>query len=592
VFKAWRERSVAWAALVLISALILAVLAFLQYRWISDLSVADLERSQVSLETAVGQFVQEFYTELQHVCLVFRPEPGLVQQREWEYFVDRYGDWTRTARNPQLVAGLFIWDAASVGGPGLLQLDQEKMRLEPVDWPARMRPLIPRAEAAAKEERRFNQGNSRLFAWTINERVPALLRSLVRFTPASSAGEGAAPHVVGYLIIELRREYLRGQFLRELVARHFGGRGGLAYRVEITDPGSVDGYLYRSDTAQPPLTREKAEVSVRLVGPALPELARLSVAAESSLTPPLGQNIRPQAPRGASLVLPDETEQGWVLLVEPKRGSLASIAASLKRRNLVLSLGVLLLLAISMGLVILFTQRSQRLARLQLNFVAGVSHELRTPLAVICSAADNLADGVIDASASVKEYGQLIRNEGRRLGTMVEQILRFSAGPGTRREIHPVSVSEVIDAALAEAASSIDSAGFMVERKVDPELPRALTDKEALRQCLQNLISNALRYGSGGQWMCVRAMVATEAAGPEIQVSVEDRGPGIPPGELSQIFEPFFRGEFARSMQTHGTGLGLSLTRQIIEAIGGKVTVASTPGRGSAFTLHLPIAWP
>jgi signal transduction histidine kinase len=175
---------------------------------------------------------------------------------------------------------------------------------------------------------------------------------------------------------------------------------------------------------------------------------------------------------------------------------------------------------------------------------------------------------------------------------MVEQILLFTAGPGRRYQLRPVDVGAVVSASLAEAASIIESAGFRVEQKADPAMPQALADEMALKQCLHNLIGNAVKYGDDGRWMGVRAMVATEAAGPEIQITVEDHGPGIDAGELEQIFEPFYRGRGAYSKQTHGTGLGLSLTKQIIEAIGGKITVTSAAGRGSAFTLHLPIAWP
>ncbi|MFB3776784.1 MAG: sensor histidine kinase [Bryobacteraceae bacterium] len=568
--RSLRTRSAAWVALVLVSAIILAFLAALQYRWISELSAAYLERGQASLETAVGQFLQDFHTELQQVCLEFRPEPAQAGRGDWLYLAYRYGEWQRTARRHKLVAGLFIWGPVSGGSPRLLSLSHSEMRLKSAPWPVALEPLRPRFD---------RMKNSRLLAWTISERIPALIRPLVRYSAPPGAREGAPPEVVGYLILELSREYIRSELLRELVARHFGGRGGLAYRVDIADPASADGFLYRSDATRPALTPATAAAAVRLIGPPLSEAA-------SQL------DIGPQPPRGASLVLPEDDATGWLLLVEPRQGSLAGIAAALRRRDLALSLGVLLLLAVSMGLIILFTYRYQRLARLQLDFVAGVSHELRTPLAVICSAADNLADGVVGSSAAVMDYGQLIRNEGRRLEAMVEQILRFSAAPGSRYEVRPVWVGEIIDAVVEEFRSSIGAAGFLVETKVDPELPQARTDPAVLRQCLQNLISNALKYGTDGKWMSIRAMVATEAQGPEIQVTVEDRGRGIPPGEQEQIFEPFYRGEYARTAQTHGTGLGLSLTKRIVEAVGGRVSVISTPGRGSAFTLHLPIAWP
>ena len=107
-------------------------------------------------------------------------------------------------------------------------------------------------------------------------------------------------------------------------------------------------------------------------------------------------------------------------------GSLEAAVSSQRRRNLAISSSVLGLLGASMGLLVLATRRAQRLARQQMEFVAAVSHELRTPLAVIRSAAENLADGVVHDEAQIRRYGELMRTEGRRLTDMVEQILEFA----------------------------------------------------------------------------------------------------------------------------------------------------------------------
>src|SRR5262249_19880877 len=102
----------------------------------------------------------------------------------------------------------------------------------------------------------------------------------------------------------------------------------------------------------------------------------------------------------------------WQLLVKHRAGSLEAAVMQVRRRNLMLSFGILLLLGVSMFLILLSARRAQRLAKQQMEFVAGVSHELRTPLAVICSAGENLADGVIGDQLQVKRYGELIRSEG------------------------------------------------------------------------------------------------------------------------------------------------------------------------------------
>src|SRR5204862_5942173 len=124
-------------------------------------------------------------------------------------------------------------------------------------------------------------------------------------------------------------------------------------------------------------------------------------------------------------------DQGaWIVRARHREGSLDAIVTRSRRRNMAISLGVLGLLGASFLLVIASAQRQRRLARQQMEFVAAVSHELRTPLAVIRSAGENLADGVVADSAQMKRYGALIETEGRRLGDMVERVLQF-AGIGS-----------------------------------------------------------------------------------------------------------------------------------------------------------------
>jgi signal transduction histidine kinase len=259
---------------------------------------------------------------------------------------------------------------------------------------------------------------------------------------------------------------------------------------------------------------------------------------------------------------------------------------------LLLGFGVLLLLAASMALVLVWTQRVRRLAKMQMDFVTGVSHELRTPVSVISSAAENLADGVVESKPQVKQYGTLIRNETQRLAAMIEQVLLFAATRNDKRHYqpHPVAVAETIDSAVADLAHLTTANGFTVEKQVAPDLPPVMADPKALGRCLQNLMTNALKYGVGGRWMGIRAHPGSGPEAGEVLITVQDRGQGIEPGEIPHIFEPFYRGNAARASQKHGTGLGLSLAKEAAEAMGGRLTVTSHPGEGSAFTLHFPAA--
>ena len=128
-----------------------------------------------------------------------------------------------------------------------------------------------------------------------------------------------------------------------------------------------------------------------------------------------------------------------------------------------------------------------------------------------------------------------------------------------------------------------------MEQQIEPNLPRIVGDLPALSQCVQNLITNALKYGSEQKWIGIQARLTEHGlSGKEVQISVSDRGIGIAPEELRHIFEPFYRSPTVTAAQIHGTGLGLPLARSIAEAMKGELTVRSVPGRGSTFTLHLP----
>ena len=237
-----------------------------------------------------------------------------------------------------------------------------------------------------------------------------------------------------------------------------------------------------------------------------------------------------------------------------------------------------------------------QLAKLQMDFVASVSHELRTPLAVISSAADNIADGVVDGKDNLKKYGSVIQNQSRQITDLVNQILQFASMKDQARTyvLRTVEVSRLIESVVENTAELVQASGFVLERQIEPALPPIQGDLVALSQCLQNLIVNAVKYSGESRWIGLRAFLAEaeDRRRKEIRISVEDRGIGIQPSEIPQIFHPFYRSPSVRSAQIHGTGLGLPLASSIAEAMGGSLSVVSEPEVGSVFTLHLPVAAP
>jgi signal transduction histidine kinase len=276
------------------------------------------------------------------------------------------------------------------------------------------------------------------------------------------------------------------------------------------------------------------------------------------------------------------------VIAQHRQGSLEMAVARLHERNLAVSFGIFALLAITLALIVITTQRARKLARMQMDFVAGVSHELRTPLTAILLAAKNLEDGVVGTSR-LTAYGVAIKNQAAQLAGLVDEILLFSETDSGHHvyKIEAMNVALGIQNTIESLAPLIDSSGFTVEEDVASDLPLALGDSAAFSQCLQNLITNSLKYGGVKKWTGVRAFASENSGKKEVCVSVEDRGMGIGSRDLKQIFEPFYRTPEAVAAQIHGNGLGLPLTRTMMEAMRGRITVSSQPGKGSTFTLHL-----
>jgi two-component system sensor histidine kinase SenX3 len=193
------------------------------------------------------------------------------------------------------------------------------------------------------------------------------------------------------------------------------------------------------------------------------------------------------------------------------------------------------------------------------------------------------------------EYGQVIGQQSRQLGTLVERILLFASrtSGAPRPALQRLAVSEAIDATLSTIAELTGGAAFTVERDVQPDLPAVMGDPTALAQCIENLLTNAVKYAGTERWIGVRAYAERTSSGTvDVCVDVADRGLGIPAADRERIFEPFYRGPAAIAAQIHGTGLGLALARSMAEMMSGRITVISQPGRGSTFTLRLPAAAP
>ena len=279
-------------------------------------------------------------------------------------------------------------------------------------------------------------------------------------------------------------------------------------------------------------------------------------------------------------------EQGrWILAATRTAGSLDAVVEASRRRNLAVSLAPLLLIAGAGFALLRYTRRAKQLADAQLQFVAGVSHELKTPLTVIHAAGHNLLNGVVKDEAQRENYARAIVKHSGQLTEMVDQLLSYSAVRHGRAPapVGPVSLAEVLSDAIEFAALELEENQRTVDLDIPPTLPLVEGEASALRRVFWNLFGNSIRHGRG------EILVTASEKGSVVEVRVVDAGPGIPPDEISRVFEPFFRGSQARTGRMRGAGLGLSLVKETVEGMGGSVAVEGKAGGGTAVIVCLKV---
>lgn len=263
----------------------------------------------------------------------------------------------------------------------------------------------------------------------------------------------------------------------------------------------------------------------------------------------------------------------------------ASIA---EQRRFLVWTGVLTTLAILLisGTAGLALNRQFALNELKNTSVATVAHELRTPLASMRMLVDTLREGRVRSEEQRREYLELIAAENERLSRLAENFLTFSRLDRGVQPLHLEAVAprEAADKAVGAMRARLEGVEFTFD--VPEDLPAVRADRDALAQVLGNLLDNALKYTGEEKSIALRA----RAEGRTAVFSVEDNGIGLTPAECGAIFRPFFQVDQRLSRSREGCGLGLAIVRRIVDAHGGEISVASAPGKGSVFTVKLPLA--
>jgi len=618
----------------------------LLYGWINRASVADREQQVEFLRAAMRSFRGEFVAPLLEIRATFRPVPRAASAAAMDdYLAGFYSQWRNNDANGELVSTLSVATLDAGGKFQFRTLDAGSGKFKQAPWPPSLEAFRPRFERInTRQAGHVFLYRANGFPFAVDGKRPVIVVPLLEsgglsrgfgpwFGAHGAAGlpppsaaliqreeRGRAPRqrggrqlpappmsfpipgrLRGWCFLELNLNYLQQHVLPSLVERSFSGAGLASYRVAVL-AGNPPEVVFSSEPGLGPSSLSSPDGEAVLVGSygahgipfrdrtwrfPLRNLRRDRRGLSASAAPPLTPVRVPPAGFARNHFA---EANAWVLVAKNKAGSIDAVVARTRRRNLALGFGVLFLLAFSMGLLVITTHRARELARREMEFVAGVSHEFRTPLASIQSAGFNLASGVIQKPARVQEYGALVQNEARRLTDLIEQVMSYAGiqSGGKRYERVSAQVSGIVERALAEFGPALRDGGWQVEKKVEEDLPAVLAEGPSVESAVKNLLANAIKYAGAGKWLCVTAARVPAGGRVEVQISVEDHGPGIDPADLPHIFEPFYRGQRVLASTVAGAGLGLSIVRRHMEAHGGRVSVESAKGKGSRFTLHLP----
>lgn len=527
------RRSVALIALI---AVLLPSLAILQYRWLGELSGLEGLRARQNLRAATVRLSTEFDARLAQVysglSAIDASAPTSV-------------DAIRAAVPAGFVKALYSVER-SANGFAVRAIEGADSRQASAAVPSWLADLANQAGA----------GTPALLARTLLPEIPAIV-----LHPQGAAGNR-------WLVAALDMDNVANELIPTILAGCF--EGGI--------PSALDVLIIRDDVPAQAVYRSR------------PGLVEGDFDPADAPIPLFAIHGRDLDAATAQRLMPDAAAHRWRVHLQHQSGALEATLGAVRIRNLGIGIGVLLLLAVSVGLLVASMHSMQRAAREQLELVARMSHELRTPLATITCAAENLADDVVSTPADARHYGELIKREGRRLTRTIGDILlscRLQAKPDTALNRQPTDVAAVVEGALAESRA-VSPEGQRIDASIEAGLPPVMADRDALKMALKNLVLNAVKYGRGGP-VRVAAKAGRSATGAEeVLISVEDEGPGIPAEERRRIFEPFFRGRLAHEMEVEGSGIGLSIVRQVARSHGGRVRVTDADRQGARFVLQLP----
>lgn len=247
------------------------------------------------------------------------------------------------------------------------------------------------------------------------------------------------------------------------------------------------------------------------------------------------------------------------------------------------------IVVISLGVIFIFhdISREQELARMKSDFISNVTHEIKTPIATIRSLSDNVNEGWVTSAEKQLHYFRLIARESERLGHLVQNTLDFSRIESGRKSyrMEQCDPKSLIEKTVERFRTLTEGQNVEISCVLGENLPPVSIDEDAIGQALLNLLDNAAKYSLERKIVILNAGVE----GDRLKISVTDKGVGIDRRDIARVFEKFYRSESLAGRNVAGSGIGLTLVKEIVEAHGGSVSVQSKTNRGSTFTIFVPM---
>lgn len=267
--------------------------------------------------------------------------------------------------------------------------------------------------------------------------------------------------------------------------------------------------------------------------------------------------------------------------------SIEQIMGKEKQLYLILFIGIIIVMLIGIVIMIRAVIHESEISRMKSEFVSNVSHELKTPLALIRMFGETLDEGIVTDEKKRREFYSIIRKESERLTLLINNVLDFSKMDTRVKKYYfeDADLVNIVRSSLEAYKFHIRDNGFEIEHELTDEVIILKIDKDAISQALLNLFSNAVKYSNEEKYIMVKVHKDLTSA----FISVSDNGVGIPKEELKKIFDKFYRVPTTKGKERSGSGLGLTIAKHIVEAHGGKIEVESEIGKGSTFTIRIPL---